>query len=171
MTTIKIYFRNHSLMLLWLLALLSSSCKKNKDSDDPYFISFLANGEKVEFKGESNLSAEFQFTTNIYTANITAITDPANMSLQLYSSREIKPGTYSGYSYNSGMLTGAVIGYSPDGIIIYLSETELSDDPTIIITELDDDIIKGSFEGTIKSAGQMDIEITQGEFQVKITDQ
>jgi hypothetical protein len=159
-----------AIIAISILGAITLSCKKDKTDSSPYFVQCNIDGVKLEFRGETEVMGVISFATNVHSVHITALDEPADMTLQLYSTNPISARTYNGFTFVSGNLIGCVVGYSPDGFVTYISESDLPDDPVIIIEEITNQHIKGKFHGTIYSSGRPTLEVTEGEFFVKLID-
>lgn len=137
----------------------------SKDESDGYYIRFRANGELVEFTNQLILLAGFGTNGEIYTGTISGANDAtSNIGLQIYNNAPILEGTYSGYV---GM-SGVIIGYlEKSSGILFSSGGGPNVDATVVITEITETTVKGTFRGKIMATGQPDIIVTDGSYFVR----
>lgn len=149
-----------------LFALLTGSCRKDDATDDgKYFVRFNASGSKVEFTVQGSLVAAFGQANTQYNAVFTGGDGTSNISLQVFDGKAIAEGTFSGYTITGGAVVGALIGYSDNSGTLY-TQGSVESNASVTIAEMTPKTVKGTFSGTLKSSGKVDIVVSQGEFFV-----
>lgn len=148
-----------------VFTLLFNGCKKDQSTQGGYLMKFDVNGKTVEFTGQASLVAAFSNSGNQYLGVFTGYDATSNMSLQVYDNKTIVPGSFSGYTAANGALTGILITYQDQSGTVYSSATTNSD-AVITISEITNTTVRGTFSGTMKSAGKPDISVTNGQFYV-----
>ena len=146
---------------------LSTGCSKDEDEPGSFYMYFNANGQRVEYVNQIGLTAGFAQNDNMYVGTISGWDDASSsMGLLLYDTVPIKEGTMSGYKVSDGAIVGVLLSYrDKETGIVYSSSIDF--DGTVTITEMNDKIVKGTFQGNVVANGQQDILITNGSFQVK----
>lgn len=155
----------NALLALAAVVLLLNSCKKDQTGNGGYVMKFDVNGTTVEFTGQASLSAAFSSSGNQYLGVFTGYDATSNMSLQIYDNKSIVAGSFSGYTIAGGALTGILITYQDHGGTVYNSATT-NPDAVVNISEITSTTVRGTFSGTMKSAGKPDISVTNGQFFV-----
>ncbi len=157
--------------LFWVafiaIGIVISSC--SKDEADGYYIRFRANGELVEFKNQLILTAGFGQSGDLHTGTISGANDAdSNVGLQIYNNAPILAGTYSGYGVSGGAVVGVIIGYKEKSSgVLFSSGGGPNVDATVVITEITETTVKGTFHGKIMATGQPDIVVTNGSYFVR----
>src|SRR5690554_6213752 len=148
---------------------LSAGCSKDEDEPGSFYMRFDANGNKVEYVNQLGLTAGFAQNENMNVGTISGWNDASSsMGLLLYDSEPIKEGTMSGYKVSDGAVVGVLLAYrEKETGIVFSSGASIDFDGTVTITEMNDNIVKGTFHGKVVATGQQDILITDGSFQVK----
>jgi hypothetical protein len=150
-----------------LVAFFASSCKKddNEPENSAYKIRFEVDGSLVEFNLQGSLLAAFANSGSQYNAVFTGSDSQRNIGLQVFDNKVITENTYSGYTISGSSVVGALMHYEDLNGTLYTQGSN-NMDLRITITELTDKIVRGTFSGTLLSAGKTDISITNGEFYV-----
>jgi hypothetical protein len=145
--------------------IIFNSCKKEETNESTYYVRFNADGTRIEFNIHGLLVAAFGQSGDQYNSVFTGGDNNSNISLQVFDNKSIAPVTYNGYSLSGSAFVGALIGYQDKNGILYTQGTT-NPNSTITITELTSAAVRGTFSGTVKATGKVDIFITGGEFYV-----
>ncbi len=158
------------IILLAVLMLTFSSCGKDDNNHSGiYFFKFKANGVQFNYNSQLLLTAHFNQSGNQHLGTISGANDAmSNISLQLYDDSPITTKSYSGFTVESGVTKGVIIGHlDPNTGLIYGSGGA-NVIASITISEMNTNSVKGNFSGILKNSGNSDITITDGEFFVRI---
>ncbi len=160
--------------LLLFGIMLFYGCAKDDEADkkkEPeYFIRFKANDKLVEYNDQPLLMAGFAQKDGYYLGGITGSEESGStFGFVIMSDIPITKDTYSSLTVLSGGKTGVLFAYKPkDSEVIYSSSDILTALLSVVtITELTDEIVKGTFSGKVKAKDNPNINITNGEFFVK----
>ena len=151
-------------IILFVFALIVNSCKKDDMSGKTYFMSFTANGTKVEYTVEGALVATFSDAGNQHIGFFSGYNSITNLNLQVYDDVPISVKSYTGYNISNSILLGVLIGYDDESGTDY---TQVGDDLVVNVTSITDTSVSGTFSGTLKANGKPDIVIAGGKFTVK----
>lgn len=156
-----------SMAAITIFIIVFTSC--SKDEADGYYIRFRANGELVEFTNQLILTAGFGQSGVFHTGTISGANDAdSNVGLQIYNNAPILAGTYSGYGVSDGVVVGVIIGYKEKSSgVLFSSGGGPNVDATVVITEITETTVKGTFHGKIMATGQPDIVVTDGSYFVR----
>jgi hypothetical protein len=132
-----------------------------------YFMRFDANGSRVEFTLQSSLLGAFAHQGNQFNALLTGIDANSNASLQIFDGQAITAKAYSGYTISGAALVGVLITYQDTQGTVYSSGGNQTTNAVITITDLSATELRGTFSGTLFSAGKPNVAITNGEFFLK----
>lgn len=150
------------LLVLWILV-VCSSCS---DEQPPaYFMRFLHDGTEIGYNDPTALSAAFTHSGDQYTGIFTGFSSTSTMVLKVYDNQAISEKIYREFGPVGAVYTGSLITYQSAGNTY--TQGALVPDIRIRVTELTDEHVRGTFAGTLKSAGLPDIVISQGEFFVR----
>lgn len=175
------FFQSVKITILFLSLMISiASCIKDddidKDQNAVYMISFKANGVLKEFSSDHSLQFGITQSGDQHIAIISGFKPPSSSGMPPSTvgiqAIDIKPiasnTTYSGYTPRSSTpSTGAYMHYNEDLITyntLYLADRDM----TLQIIEITSTMARGTFKGTLKSAGNPDLKITDGKFHVPI---
>ncbi len=148
---------------------LSTGCSKDEENPGEYYIRFEANGNKVEYNNQISLTAGFGQSGNQYVGTVSGWNDASsNITLILYDIEPITESTYSGYTASINGVMGVVFSYKEkESGAVFSSGVAADHDARITLSEITETGVRGTFGGTITTAGQPDINITEGSFFVK----
>jgi hypothetical protein len=163
----KRFYFAFSMTAITILIVLFSSC--SKDETEGYYIRFRANGEMVEFTNQLILTAGFGQSGDLHTGTISGANDAtSNVGLQIYNNAPILAGTYSGYGVSDGAVVGVIIGYTEKSSgVLFSSGGGPNVDAAVVITEITETTVKGTFHGKIMASGHPDIIVTDGSYFVR----
>jgi hypothetical protein len=150
-----------------VIGTLILSC--SNDETDSYYIRFRANGELVEFTNQLILTAGFGNTGDLYSGTISGANDvDSNIGLQIYNNAPILEDTYSGYGFSGNAVVGVIIGYKEKSSgVLFSSGGGTNVDATVVISEITETTVKGTFQGRLLANGQPDIIVTDGSYFVR----
>lgn len=158
--------KSKSLVLgLVILAMVFSSCKKEDAGPEEYVMKFKANGAPVVLNVRGSLVAAFAQAGTVFNGVFTGSDNVSSISLQVYDNKTISATTYSGYKLVGSAIVGALISYNDAKGTPY-TQGSVNPDASVTISEITETTVRGTFSGTLKSAGNPDISITEGEFYV-----
>lgn len=133
---------------------------------DGLYLRFKINGTQVSYTDQSSLYYSASQAGGQHIAVITGFDATTNANVQVYSGSAIGEDTYSGYSVVGTALTGALIGYeNASGVVYSTGGGQIQ--VTVTISHLDATRARGTFSGLMRSAGQPDLQVTEGEFHVQ----
>ena len=150
---------------LTILMLVFNGCKKDQTTQGGYLMKFDVNGQTVEYTNQASLIAAFSSAATQYNALVTGYDANSNAGLQIFDDKAITTGTYSGYTIAGSAVVGVLIHYQEPGGTLYTQGTTNSD-AVITISEITATTVRGTFSGTLKTAGKSDISVTNGQFYV-----
>lgn len=153
------------LLVAGMVAGCGGSDSTGPDGDGLY-LRFKLNGTQVSYTNPSTLYITMSNSGGQYLAVITGYDATTNANVQVYSGSAIGEETYSGYSVVGTALTGALIGYENASGVVYSTgggQIQVS----VTISHLDATRARGTFTGLLRSAGQPDLQVTDGEFHVQ----
>lgn len=156
---------------LVFFALFLSSCEKDGNIENDYYISFKANDVFEEYTSENSLSG--LWLDGDFPNRFSTDADKLNgaISLAVYDMKALVNTTYKGLvvkqSSTQYSVVGAEIGYKKDNAN-YASGRLGTSDVSITITEITSKTVRGKFIAKVYGAAQVEIVITDGEFFVPI---
>lgn len=154
------------ILAIVVFAFLSGGCKKDNDAGSGgYHMKFKVDGTQIEYSVQGALVAAFGQSGTQYNAVISGSDGKSNAGLQVFDNKAISASIYSGYTISNSAVVGALMHYEDLNGTVYTQGT-VSPDIEITIIEINATIVKGTFRGTLKSAGKANISITNGEFLV-----
>ena len=149
-----------------VLASIFVTCSSCSEEETPaYFMRFLHDGVEVGYTDPTNLTAAFTRTGEQYIGVFTGFNTTSTMVLKVYDGQAISEKVYREFGPVGSVFTGSLITYQSGGNTY--TQGALVPDIRIRVTELRDQYVRGSFAGTLKTDGQPDIVISQGEFYVR----
>jgi hypothetical protein len=146
-----------------------AGCDSGDADGSPYFIRFNAGGGQVFFNGVNAVWGAFAQASTQHNAVFSAFNQSSNVSVQVFDRAPVAEGTYSGYSFDQGAVIGILIAYQNPAGVTFVSGPMPSADTRVIITQISPTAVRGTFQGTLRSAGQPDLAVTGGEFHVQRT--
>ncbi len=158
--------KSKSLVLgLVIMAMVFSSCKKEDASPEEYVMKFKSNGSQVVLNVQGSTVAAFAQAGTVFNGVFTGSDNVSSISLQVYDNKTISATTYSGYKLVGSTIVGALISYNDAAGTPY-TQGSANPDASVTISEITETTVRGTFSGTLKSAGKPDIAVTDGEFFV-----
>ncbi|MCB0501815.1 MAG: hypothetical protein KDD32_03975 [Bacteroidetes bacterium] len=152
----------------WLLVVIISiflcSCGSDSIGQSEFYVRFNANGTAITFNVQGATVGSFAQAGAQFNAVFSGYDANTNINLQVYDGKAIEETIYSGYQSINGALVGALVSYN-DGQNSY-TQGGVNSDAIITIDDISATTVKGRFSCTVKSNGQSDINLTDGEFYV-----
>ena len=148
------------------LALFAGCKSSTGPSSSTYSATFSANGSTVQYTTQSSLLAAFAQASTQYDCIVSAFDASSSLSLQMYDGSAITAKAYSGYNVVGGALVGVLVVYQDAAGVVYRSGG-VTTDALITVTQITSTTIRGTFQGTVKSAGHANVVIANGTFYVK----
>jgi hypothetical protein len=169
-----------SLTLISFIAIIATSCKKSSSTDpttDPvtnptaqYYITFKADGQAVS---ETEVSATRGTTTDPRTITITGTAKSAAAPKFKFYTEETFIGFEKGLNIGNKISTypSDYIEYTNSANVLYSTKND-KDGIDLFISDVsytNGGVISGTFSGSIKTAGGVASQITEGKFNVKFS--
>ena len=132
--------------------------------DGSYYLRFKANGTQISYTDQVRLSASVGQASNQHTLVALGFDNTTNFSIIFFDGAPVSQKTYSGYDINQnlGVFIGVLFAYEDQAGVVYGPGD--TNDESATITELTASSVRGTFNGTVRVAGQADVLITNGEF-------
>lgn len=158
-------------LLLLLGATLVAACDSG-GTDDPdageYFVRFSAGETPISFTRQGSIVGTFAQSGNQHNAIFTGYDETTGIHLQIYDREAVTEQTYSGYGFETDAVVGVLIGYyNADGS--YASGASPTEETRVVVSEITETSVRGTFQGTVKADGLPDLALTEGEFFVQRT--
>lgn len=171
-TALRFFSVRAPFLLLILGTTLVAACDSGSTDGDPepgeYFVRFSAGGTPISFTRQGSIVGTFAQSGNQHNAIFTGYDETTGIHLQIYDREAVTEQTYSGYGFEADAVVGVLIGYY-NADASYASGISPTEETRVVVSEITETSVRGTFQGTVMADGRPDLVLTDGEFFVQRT--